>query len=129
MARPPEERGAHSAGVRDRLLLPMLPALLLLAGLFVGLFTPSSVRPIAFLATGVVSAAALLPLKGTVLTGVGACAIFFGLMVRFDALRDGTAYSELATLAVIAASRPLASAALVRKASRASSTGRLTGLT
>jgi serine phosphatase RsbU (regulator of sigma subunit) len=33
-----------------------------------------------------------------VLTGVGACAIFFGLMVYFDALQDATAYSELATL-------------------------------
>ncbi|MGW1893566.1 PP2C family protein-serine/threonine phosphatase [Streptomyces sp. NPDC002004] len=81
----------------------MLPALLLLIGLFVGLYTPRDVRPDAILAAAMVSAAALLPLWGTVLTGVAACAVFFGLMVDFDALRDATAYSELATLAAIAA--------------------------
>ncbi|WP_235454539.1 PP2C family protein-serine/threonine phosphatase [Streptomyces olivochromogenes] len=80
-----------------------MPALLLLVGLLVGLFTPRDVRPDAFLATAMVSAAALLPLWGTVFTGVGACGIFLGLMVDFDALRDATAYSELATLVAIAA--------------------------
>ncbi|WP_239065192.1 SpoIIE family protein phosphatase [Streptomyces sp. S4.7] len=80
----------------------MLPALLLFIGLFIGLFTPSDVRPVAFLATGMVSAASLLSLWGTVLTGVGACVILFGLMVHFNALRDATAYSELATVAAIA---------------------------
>ncbi|MFE5581752.1 PP2C family protein-serine/threonine phosphatase [Kitasatospora sp. NPDC056531] len=80
----------------------MLPALLLFIGLIVGLFTPRAVRPDALLATATVAAAALLPLWGTVLTGVGACAIFIGLMVDFDALQDATAYSELVTLAVIA---------------------------
>ncbi|MFJ8361782.1 PP2C family protein-serine/threonine phosphatase [Streptomyces sp. NPDC093984] len=80
----------------------MLPALLLVIGLSVGLFTPRDVRPDAFLATAMISAAALLPLWGTVLIGVGACAIFVGLMVDFDSLQDATAYSELATLAAIA---------------------------
>ncbi|MGW0880220.1 PP2C family protein-serine/threonine phosphatase [Streptomyces sp. NPDC002671] len=79
-----------------------MPALLLFIGLIVGLFTPRDVRPDAFLATAMVSAAALLPLWGTVLIGVGACAIFVGLMVDFDALQDATAYSELATLVAIA---------------------------
>ncbi|MGD3112776.1 PP2C family protein-serine/threonine phosphatase [Streptomyces sp. YGL11-2] len=103
MARSPEERGVpHSTGARGR-LLPVLPALLLLIGLLFGLFTPRNVRPEAFLATATVAAAALLPLWGTVLTGVGACAIFVGLMVDFNDLRDATAYSELATLAAIAA--------------------------
>ena len=88
--------------LRSTLLPVLVPVLLLLIGLFVGLFTPSDVRPIAFFATATVSAAALLPMKGTVLTGVGACAIFFGLIVRFNALGDATAYSELATLAAIA---------------------------
>ncbi|MEU7058283.1 PP2C family protein-serine/threonine phosphatase [Streptomyces sp. NPDC046197] len=81
----------------------MLPALLLIIGLFIGLFTPRDVRPDAFLAAAMISAAALLPLWGTVLTGVGACAIFIGLMVDFNSLSDATAYSELATLAAIAA--------------------------
>ncbi|MGW1507006.1 PP2C family protein-serine/threonine phosphatase [Streptomyces mirabilis] len=103
MARSPQERGVpHSAGARDR-LLPVLPALLLFGGLLFGLFTPRDVRPDAFLATAMVSAAALLSLRGTVLTGVGACAIFVGLMVDFNGLRDATAYSELATLVAIAA--------------------------
>ncbi|WP_308130321.1 PP2C family protein-serine/threonine phosphatase [Kitasatospora aureofaciens] len=103
MARSPEERGVpHSAGARAK-LLPVLPVLLLFIGLLIGLFTPRDVRPDAFLATAMVAAAALLPLWGTVLTGVGACAIFVGLMVDFDALRDATAYSELATLVAIAA--------------------------
>ncbi|MBP2049685.1 serine phosphatase RsbU (regulator of sigma subunit) [Streptomyces griseochromogenes] len=84
-------------------LLSVLPALLLLIGLLIGLFTPRDVRPDAFLATAMVSGSALLPLWGTVLIGVGACAIFVGLMVDFDALRDATAYSELATLVAIAA--------------------------
>lgn len=117
MAKSPEKRGvAHSPAARDGLLLSMLPALLLFVGLAVGLFTPSSVRPIAFLATAVVSAAALLHLRGTVLTGVGACAIFFGLIVHFDALRDGTAYSELATLAAIAVFAVFFNRLLVRRA-------------
>ncbi|MGW2650700.1 PP2C family protein-serine/threonine phosphatase [Streptomyces sp. NPDC001393] len=81
----------------------MLPALLLIIGLVVGLTTPRDVRPDAFLATAMVSAAALLPLWGTVLIGVGACAVFVGLMVDFNALGDATAYSELATLMAIAA--------------------------
>ncbi|MGW7822483.1 PP2C family protein-serine/threonine phosphatase [Streptomyces puniciscabiei] len=81
----------------------MLPALLLFIGLAVGLATPRDVRPDAFLATAMISAAALLPLWGTVLIGVGACAVFIGLMVDFHALRDATAYSELATLAAIGA--------------------------
>ncbi|MER6568968.1 PP2C family protein-serine/threonine phosphatase [Streptomyces sp. NPDC001093] len=84
-------------------LLPVLPALLLFIGLVVGLATPRDVRPDAFLASAMVSAAALLPLWGTVLIGVGACATFLGLMVDFNGLRDATAYSELATLAAIAA--------------------------
>jgi serine phosphatase RsbU (regulator of sigma subunit) len=84
-------------------LLPVLPALLLLIGLLVGLFTPRDVRPDAFLATAMVSAAALLPLWGTVLIGVGGCAIFVGLMVDFNGLQDPTAYSELASLVAIAA--------------------------
>ncbi|WP_234384724.1 PP2C family protein-serine/threonine phosphatase [Streptomyces sp. MMG1121] len=103
MARSPEERGVtHSAVARGR-LLAALPALLLFTGLFIGLVTPSTVRPDAFLATAMVSAAALLPLWGTVLIGVGACAVFVGLMVDFDALRDATAYSELASLVAIGA--------------------------
>lgn len=103
MARSPEQRGVlRSAGVRGR-LLPLLPALLLLIGLLIGLFTPRAVRPDAFLATAMISGAALLPLWATVLTGVGACGIFLGLMADFDALRDATAYSELATLVAIAA--------------------------
>jgi serine phosphatase RsbU (regulator of sigma subunit) len=81
----------------------MLPALLLFIGLLIGLVTPRDVRPDAILATAMVAAAALLPLWGTVLTGVGACAIFVGLMVDFHALRDATAYSELASLTAIAA--------------------------
>ncbi|MFD3519434.1 PP2C family protein-serine/threonine phosphatase [Streptomyces sp. NPDC058653] len=101
MARSPEELGVtHGAGARRS--LSALPPLLLLAGLLIGLFTPDEVRPLAFLATGMVSAAALLPLWGTVLAGVGGCAIYLGLMVHFEALTDGTAYSELATLAAIA---------------------------
>ncbi|MGW3150600.1 MULTISPECIES: PP2C family protein-serine/threonine phosphatase [Streptomyces] len=102
-ARSPEVRGVpHSTRARGR-LLPVLPALLLVIGLFVGLFTPRDVRPDAFLATAMVSAAALLPLWGTVLIGVGACAVFLALMVEFDALQDATAYSELVTLVAIAA--------------------------
>ncbi|MEU6366238.1 PP2C family protein-serine/threonine phosphatase [Streptomyces sp. NPDC046931] len=81
----------------------MLPVLLMVMGLFIGLFTPRDVRPDAFLATAMVSAAALLPLWGTVLVGVGSCTVFVGLMVDFHALQDATAYSELATLAAIAA--------------------------
>lgn len=81
----------------------MVPAALLVVGLFVGLLTPTDVRPIALLATAMVSAAALLSLRGTVLTGAGACAIFFGLTVHFSALGDVTAYSELATLAAVGA--------------------------
>ncbi|MFF3516665.1 PP2C family protein-serine/threonine phosphatase [Streptomyces sp. NPDC002573] len=84
-------------------LLPVLPALLLVVGLLIGLLTPRDVRPDAFLATAMVSAAALLPLWGTVLIGVGACAVFVGLMVDFNSLGDAIAYSELATLAAIAA--------------------------
>ncbi|MFJ5534912.1 hypothetical protein [Streptomyces sp. NPDC093261] len=72
-------------------------------GLLIGLFTPRAVRPDAFLATAMVSAAALLPLWATVLVGVGACGIFVGLMADFGDLRNATAYSELATLAAIAA--------------------------
>ncbi|MGW3040627.1 hypothetical protein ACWC9T_11420 [Kitasatospora sp. NPDC001159] len=83
-------------------MLPALPALLLFVGLLIGLFTPRDVRPDAFLATAMVAAAALLPLWGTVLTGVAACAVFVGLMVDFNALRDATAYSELANLVAIA---------------------------
>ncbi|WBO61694.1 PP2C family protein-serine/threonine phosphatase [Streptomyces camelliae] len=102
MASSLEECGVtRGAGARGR-LLTVLPALLLLIGLFVGLFTPSAVRPDAFLATAMVSAAALLPLWGTVLIGVGGCAIFVGLMVDFHGLRDPTAYSELASLVAIA---------------------------
>ncbi|MEU5547754.1 PP2C family protein-serine/threonine phosphatase [Streptomyces sioyaensis] len=81
----------------------MLPALLLFTGLFVGLFTPQGVRPDAFLTAAMVSAAALLSLRGTVLIGVGACASFVGLTVDFNALREATAYSELATLTAVAA--------------------------
>ncbi|MGW5124021.1 PP2C family protein-serine/threonine phosphatase [Streptomyces sp. NPDC004069] len=81
----------------------MLPALLLFIGLLIGLCTPREVRPDAFLATAMIAAAALLPLWGTLLTGVCACAISVGLMADFNALRDVTAYSELATLAAIAA--------------------------
>ncbi|UXY31971.1 PP2C family protein-serine/threonine phosphatase [Streptomyces sp. HUAS TT20] len=83
--------------------MPALPALLLVIGLFVGLLTPRAIRPDAFLATAMVTAAALLRLWETVLTVVGACVIFVGLMVDFDALQDATAYSELATLVAIGA--------------------------
>ena len=79
----------------------MLPALLLVIGLCVGLVTPRGVRPDAILTAAMVSAAALLPLWGTALIAVGACAIYVGLMVDFHALRDLTAYSELATLVAI----------------------------
>ncbi|MCQ4045883.1 PP2C family protein-serine/threonine phosphatase [Streptantibioticus rubrisoli] len=98
------EEGAvtHRPGARGR-LLPALPALLLFIGLIIGLLTPRNVRPDAFLATAMISAAALLPLWGTALIGVGACAIYVGLMVDFDALGDATAYSELASLVAIAA--------------------------
>ncbi|MFJ9818300.1 PP2C family protein-serine/threonine phosphatase [Streptomyces sp. NPDC101151] len=103
MARSAEKRGVpHGAGVWGR-LLPLLPALLLFIGLLIGLVTPRDVRPDAFLATAMISAAALLPLWGTVLIGMGACAGFVGLMAEFDALRDVTAYSELASLVATAA--------------------------
>ncbi|MCL6302927.1 PP2C family protein-serine/threonine phosphatase [Streptomyces kronopolitis] len=102
MARYLEERGIlHDSGVWAKFLL-VLPALLLVSGLFIGLFTSRDVRPEAFLATAMVSAAALLPMCGTVVIGVIACAGFIGLMVEFDALQDATACSELATLVAIA---------------------------
>ncbi|MEU6221322.1 PP2C family protein-serine/threonine phosphatase [Streptomyces sp. NPDC047022] len=102
MARSPEERGVtRSAGARGR-LLAALPALLLLIGLLIGLFTPIDIRPDAFLAAAMISAAALLPLWGTVLIGVGACSVFVGLMVYFNDLHDAIAYSELASLSAIA---------------------------
>ncbi|MEU3283126.1 PP2C family protein-serine/threonine phosphatase [Streptomyces antibioticus] len=90
----------HSARPR---LLPAMPLALLTVGLLVGMFTPYAVRPDAFLASAMVSAATLLRLWGTVLVGAGGCAVFVGLMVGFDALRDVTAYCELATLAATAA--------------------------
>lgn len=116
MARPPEEGGIPRGTGAQEKWLPVLPPLLLFTGLLIGLFTPSDVRPIAFLATAMVSAAALLPLWETVLTGVGACAIFFVLMVHFNALRDVTAYSELATVAAIAVFAVFLNRLLARRA-------------
>ncbi|KJY41724.1 membrane protein [Streptomyces sp. NRRL B-1568] len=83
--------------------LQLLPLLLLVAGVVLDYNTPPHFSAEAFYTAAPMTAAALLSLRATILSGIGACAADFALLTHFGFIEDSGGRSELAAVATVSA--------------------------
>lgn len=80
----------------------LLPAVLLLAAVVIDFATPPAVSAAALYAAAILTSAALLSLKGTVITGVAAFLLDLAMFGYFGFHRTATEFSELSMVATVA---------------------------
>ncbi|GAA3078480.1 hypothetical protein GCM10020000_75030 [Streptomyces olivoverticillatus] len=83
--------------------LQLLPLLLLVAGAVLDYNTPPHFSAEAFYTAAPMTAAALLSLRATILSGIGTCAADFALLTHFGFIEDSGGRSELAAVATVSA--------------------------
>ncbi|MFD8734298.1 PP2C family protein-serine/threonine phosphatase [Streptomyces sp. NPDC059618] len=81
---------------------PLLPVVLLCAAVVIDFVTPPTVSAAALYAAAILTAAPLLSLRGTVVTGVAAFLLDLAMFGYFGFHRTATEYSELAMVATVA---------------------------
>lgn len=85
-----------------RTLLQILPALLIVGGVFYDLLTPRAFTPIPFFTAAPLIAASLYSLGGTAVTGVVAVLATYGVHARFGFAADADTITETVTVATVA---------------------------
>ncbi|MCT9083629.1 serine/threonine-protein phosphatase [Streptomyces fulvoviolaceus] len=85
-----------------RTLLQILPALLIVGGVFYDLLTPRGFTAIPFFTAAPLVAAPLYPLGGTAVTGVVAVLATYGVHARFGFAVDADTITETVTVATVA---------------------------
>lgn len=83
--------------------LQIVPALLLGGGVLLDLNTPPHFSAEAFYTAAPMTAAALLSLRATILSGIGACIADFAVLNHFGFAADSGGRSELAAVATVSA--------------------------
>ncbi|MDI5961786.1 PP2C family protein-serine/threonine phosphatase [Streptomyces sp. SL13] len=100
-ARPAGERVIPGVGRAGNRRLRALPAVLLVCGLVLDLFTPPDLSAAPFYSAAPMVASTLLTLRATVLTGVLACAADVLVDARYGTLSGGGGQTEVVTIATV----------------------------
>lgn len=83
--------------------LRLVPLILLVVGLLIDFYTPARFSLEALYVAAPMTAAALLSLRVTILSGLGACAADAAMLTHFGYLGGSSGYSELAAVATVSA--------------------------